>query len=258
MKRGRNKKIKNKKKNQRLSLPPQGGPVISAISLNQHTTPMNPPETQFVISSWAANNALADGSLSSATETEVRLVGCYQRTENGEFRVNEAVVSAEAAQWPVRNQAALIPIGPGTSGATQPDEVYLAKLRVSHTLRPALPWNSLSRAVNGPLVFWIVSAGFEIALSAWVQSQRPRSSCTERYIIFRAFGLRRETEVHTGKQWRANTQIFSSTLRSEEGCFGITRPRLGVVNLWGFLSCPETCNLSPTESQENNQNMIFF
>lgn len=36
--------------------------------------------------------------------------------------------------------------------------------------------------------------------------------------------MRRETEVHTGKQRRANTQIFSSTLHSEEGCFGITRP----------------------------------
>lgn len=36
--------------------------------------------------------------------------------------------------------------------------------------------------------------------------------------------MRRETEVHTGKQRRANTQIFCSTLHSEEGCFGITRP----------------------------------
>lgn len=47
--------------------------------------------------------------------------------------VNEAVINTEPVQWPVRDQAALVPIGPGTSGATQPDKVYLAKLRVSHT-----------------------------------------------------------------------------------------------------------------------------
>lgn len=111
---------------------------------------------------------------------------------------------------------ALVPIRLGTSGATQPDEVYLAKLQVSHTLRPAEPWNSLSWAVNRLLVFWIVSAGFEIALSARVQSRRPRSNCPKRYIIFGAFGLRSETEVHTGKQWQANSKTFISTFPSEE------------------------------------------
>lgn len=53
--------------------------------------------------------------------------------EKGDFRVNDTVINTEPAQWPVRNQAALAPIGPGTSGATQPDKVYLAKPWVSHT-----------------------------------------------------------------------------------------------------------------------------
>lgn len=52
---------------------------------------------------------------------------------HGKFRLNEAVLMTEPSHWTMRNQAALVHVGLGTSGATQSDKVYLAKLEVSHT-----------------------------------------------------------------------------------------------------------------------------
>lgn len=65
--------------------------------------------------------------------------------------------------------------------------------------------------------------------------------------------MRREAEVHTGKQWQANTQIFSSTFHSEEARFGITRLRLGAVSRWALvakrLPVRKTWDLLPTGRQ---------